>query len=247
MELVLFLTGVAVVLISAVLVFFVSLKMMKESSYEEAAAEKARRQEAFERELGIVRTRDVKKEPKKKKEKKVKSAKELEQVEKLDEQDAGLDISKHEKGKRSQTTISRIENSELGEKALEKALEKADVKKSRRTVQPRSVSRENNIGKAKIFGKCDLDNLRFSEPETQFIAAEHKNKKKPILRSETLVSCVPAVKQVMNQSITAKPASTTIEAQANAKTSANVPSLKQNTLEFSEPGVYILYTHIISM
>lgn len=229
-------TGVAVVLISAVLVFFVSLKMMKESSYEEAAAEKARRQEAFEKEMGIFRTRDVKKESKKKKEKKVKAMKELEQIEKLDEQDAGLDISKHEKGKKSQTTISKIENSELGEKALEKALEKADVKKSRKTAQPRSVSRENN-GKAKIFGKCDLDDLRFSEPETRFIAAEHGNKKKPILQSETFISSVPAVKQAMNQSVTAKPASTTVKAQANAKTSTNDPSLKQNTIEFSKPVV----------
>lgn len=238
MEFVVLLTGVAVVFISAVLVFFVSLKMTKESSYEEAAAEKARRQEAFEREFGIVRTRDVKKESKKKKAKKVKSVKELEQIEKLDEQDAGfIDTSKHEKGKKSQTMVLKIENSEL----CEKASEKADAKKPRKTAQPRSVSRENNV-KAKISGKYDLDNFGFAEPETLFTGAEHKNKKKPILQSESFVSSVPPVKQAMNQSVAAiaKPASTTIEAQANAKNSADVPSIKRNTLEFSGPGVFII-------
>lgn len=235
MELVLILVGVAVVFIAALLVFFVSLRMMQESSYDEIAAEKTRRQEEIERELGIVRTtKDIKKElNKKKKEKKVKSARELEKTEESDEQDSGLDIietSAQRKGKKSQKIASNAENTQL----VENPVEKADSKKKGKASQSNTGGGVKNA-KARASGKSNLDDFGTSEPEVPFIMAEGKNKKKKqtVLQAEGLgVSSVSSAKETA----VSKAVSATPRDQAKPKISDDVSTGKQNTPKLSNSG-----------
>lgn len=233
MELVLILVGVAVVFISALLVFFLSLRMMKESSYEEIAAEKTRRQEEIERELGIVRTRDIKKElNKKKKEKKAKPTRELEQPEESDEQDSGLDIietSAQRKGKKSQKIASSVETTQH----VEKAAEKADSKKKGKASQPNSGGGVKNAKAARTAGKSDLDGFGTFEPEAPFTVAESRNrKKKQTVQTENGVSSGSNAKQTdFSKSVPATPGD-----QATPKFSVDVSTGKQNSPTFSNTG-----------
>lgn len=232
MELVLILVGVAVVFISALLVFVLSLRMMKESSYEEIAAENARRQEEIERELGIVRTKDIKKElNKKKKEKKAKTTRELDQPEESDEQDSGLDIietSAQRKGKKSQKIASSVETTQL----VEKSAEKADSRKKGKASQPSSGGGVKNA-KARTAGKSDLDDFGTFEPEAPFTVAESRNKKKKqTVQTENGVSSGSSAKQnAFSKSVPATPGD-----QTTPKVSVDVSTGKQNTPKFPNTG-----------
>lgn len=189
MELIVLVIGVAVVLISAILVFFVSFRVVKERSFEEVAAEKSRRERAIEEELGIRGKDAAKKDKKKKKEKKGREAPApTEETEvtagSSDDSDElvtsrpdAVESKKLLKGKKQKSVDS------------DKVPEKTDSKKSGKTSQsagnkakPGDVAKENTVQSSKgqpAKAKKEQDDVqKWPEVDVPFIVAESKHKKK---------------------------------------------------------------------
>lgn len=255
------LIGVAVVLISAILVFFVSFKVMKESSYEEVAAEKSRRERAIEEDLGIS-GKDAKKDKKKKKEKKgkevVKPTDETEVTAGSSDDSEERELSKPNvveskklvKGKKQKSLDAGNESVQSTGKTPEKTDSKKPGKTSqsagnavsgeKKVAKPSGGAKENTAQGSKAQSakarKEQDDFQSLPEADTPFIVAESKHKKKKqAATAEASASSKTVARETIATVVSPKvDTPTKVEAKSPAKEASN---LKINPSKVLEPGI----------